>query len=125
MPKHGLLVILILVTTLMFVWVERVEMQKLQATIIGLQAENDILDITLKDEQSKFKSTIERMEKEINKYVLDKTSYEYKIATLTEAIDTKTEEEESKINQELKTDSSSDNQLRLVRNMLYEFASKK
>lgn len=109
----------------MFVWVERVEMQKLQATIIGLQAENDILDITLKDEQSKFKSTIERMEKEINKYVLDKTSYEYKIAALTEAIDTKTEEEESKINQELKTDSSSDNQLRLVRNMLYEFSSKK
>lgn len=109
----------------MFVWVERVEMQKLQATIIGLQAENDILDITLKDEQTKFKSTIERMEKEINKYVLDKTSYEYKIASLTEAIDTKTEEEESKINQELKTDSSSDNQLRLVRNMLYEFSSKK
>lgn len=99
------------------------KIQKLTATNIELETKYTYLDLTLKDEQSKFKHTIEMLENQLNNYVLNEDAYKCSVSLKSEAIDNRAREEESKITTELQSDSSSDNQLNITRRLLHDFSS--
>lgn len=100
------------------------KIQKLTATNVELETKYTYLDLTLKDEQSKFKHTVEMLENQLNNYILNEDAYKCSVSLKSEAIDNRAKEEESKITTELQSDSSSDNQLNIARRLLHEFASK-
>lgn len=115
---------IVIVTAICTIAVQYGKIQKLTATNIKLETEYTYLDLTLKDEQSKFKHTIEMLENQLNNYVLNEDAYKCSVSLKSEAIDNRAKEEESKITTELQSDSSSDNQLNIARRLLHEFASK-
>ena len=100
------------------------KIQKLEATNVELETKYTYLDQILKDEQSKFKHTIDTLQNQLNNYVLNENAYKCSVSLKSEAIDNRAKEEESKITTELQSDSSSDNQLNIARRLLHEFASK-
>ena len=101
--------------------VQAVKIADLNTSIANLSAENNLLDQTLKDEQTKFKQTLQRLQEELAQYTLDADAYECAVSCKAEAIDKKTKEEEERINRLLESNSSSDNQLDIARRMLDEF----
>lgn len=115
---------IVIVAAICTIAVQYGKIQKLTATNIKLETEYTYLDLTLKDEQSKFKHTIEMLENQLNNYVLNEDAYKCSVSLKSEAIDNRAKEEESKITTELQSDSSSDNQLNIARRLLHEFASK-
>ena len=115
---------IVIVAAICTIAVQYGKIQKLTATNIKLETEYTYLDLTLKDEQSKFKHTVEMLENQLNNYVLNEDAYKCSVSLKSEAIDNKAKEEESKITTELQSDSSSDNQLNIARRLLHEFASK-
>ena len=121
MPKHGIVVLVALGLLLGTISLETLKISKLNTTIAELSTENSILDQTLKDEQSKFKYTLDRLQNELSKYTLDAGAYQCAVSCKSKAIDEKAKEEESRINKELQLDSSSDNQLDIARRVLNEF----
>ena len=100
---------------------QTIKISKLDLTIAELSAENNLLDQTLKDEQTKFKQTVQTLQDQLAQYTLDEQAYQCAVSCKAEAIDKKAKEEESRINKELESDSSSDNQLDIARRMLNDF----
>lgn len=115
---------IVIVAAICTIAVQYGKIQKLTATNIELETKYTYLDLTLKDEQSKFKHTVEMLENQLNNYVLNEDAYKCSVSLKSEAIDNRAKEEESKITTELQSDSSSDNQLNIARRLLHEFASK-
>ena len=113
---------LILISVIITLWVDN---RNLTTTNKDLETKATLLDQTLKEEQSKFKDTVLRLEAELNRYVIDASAYQCSVRTKSEAIDNETREAESRICKELETNSSTDNQLEIARRIINEFNKNK
>jgi len=121
MSRSHIALAIIIVVLLSICGIQRATISKLNTNIANLSLENDLLDQTLKDEQNKFKQTIQTLQNQLAQYTLDEQAYQCAVSCKAEAIDKKAKEEESRINKELESNSSSDNQLDIARRMLDEF----
>ena len=113
---------LVLVVVAIMLWLEN---KKLHLTINELEVNNVLCDQTLKEEQSRFKATVQKLENEINQYAINLKTYQNSIKTRSEVIDKKTEEVEAIINKELEVNASCENQLNIARRIIDEFSKNK
>ena len=115
--------ILVLAIAILFAvcGIQTVKIHSLQSSIASLSAENHLLDQTLKDEQNKFKQTVQTLQDQLSQYALDEQAYQCAVSCKAEAIDKKAKEEGERIAKELESNSSSDNQLDIARRVLNDF----
>lgn len=125
MPKHGIIAIAVTAILMGLIGLKTVKVADLTKQVEFLTIENEYIAQTLKKEQDQFKATVDKLQKELSNYVLDADAYQCVVARKAKDIDDKAKEEESKINKELQSDSSSDNQLNIARRILDGFNSSK
>ena len=104
---------------------QQYRMSSLEADNSVLQYQCDYLDETLRNEQAKFKQDIDKLKAEIAEYSINAELYTCKINDRSRELDEKAKAEESKIQNELQSDSSNDNQLNISRRIIHDFSSKK
>lgn len=121
MSRTTLLYLSVIVLLIGICAIQTVKISHLDSTIASLSAENHLLDQTLKDEQNKFKQTVQTLQDQLSQYALDEQAYQCAVSCKAEAIDKKAKEEGERIAKELESNSSSDNQLDIARRVLNDF----
>lgn len=121
MSRTTLLYLSVIVLLIGICAIQTVKISHLDNTIASLSAENHLLDQTLKDEQNKFKQTVQTLQDQLSQYALDEQAYQCAVSCKAEAIDKKAKEEGERIAKELESNSSSDNQLDIARRVLNDF----
>ena len=114
-----------IIVLLVLLAIQQYRLASLEADNSVLQYQCDYLDETLRNEQATFKQEVEKLKTEIAEYAINAELYTCTINKKSEELDDKAKAEESKIQNELQSDSSNDNQLNISRRIIHDFSSKK
>ena len=121
MPEHTFTGILCgaLLLAAIGLWYQSSKIDTLQEAYTSLQKEYEFAEAVWKENESKLKISVDSLNSMIEKYKIDAEQYHMCVNEKVRELSKEHEKKEEDILKELEKDSSSDNTLKLIEEMLY------